>query len=66
MDEDSKDVLQRLLNEIEDLRAHQILTSVRLSVLPSLAATDTSALKAEGVEKNAESYEEVRRTIAQL
>jgi hypothetical protein len=66
VDDDLKDVLQRLLNEIEDLRAHQVLTTVRLSTAPSLAVTDIDDLKAQALEKNAGSYAEVRQTIAAL
>lgn len=61
-----KVILQSLLNEIEDLRAHQVVTTVVLSALPDLSTTNLSELKTAALDKNSESYDALRRTIAEL
>lgn len=52
MDAKLKDVLYRLVNEIEDLRAHQLLSMIVLNNLPELKTTDLNELESQPFEKN--------------
>ena len=66
MDDALKATLYRLVDEIEDLRAHQLLSTIVLNNLPELKATDLGELEKQSVEKNRENYEALRQTIAEL
>jgi hypothetical protein len=66
MNDGLKDVLYRLVNEIEDLRAHQLLSTIVLNNLPELRATDLNELENQAVEKNRKNYEALRQTISEL
>lgn len=66
MNENLREVLLALLNEIEDIRAHQVVTTVALSVLPDFSQTDFQKLKTDALHKNAESYTALRQTISKL
>jgi hypothetical protein len=59
-------VLLKMLDEIEDLRAHQVVTTVALSALHELSTTNLPKLKETALEKNVESYAALRQTIAEL
>jgi hypothetical protein len=61
-----KQVLSLLLDEIEDLRAHQGVTSVVLSALPDLATTNLALLKEQVLEKSQNTYPELRAEIENL
>ena len=66
MDDALKATLYRLVDEIEDLRAHQLLSTIVLNNLPELRTTDLHELESQSVEKNRENYEALRQTIAEL
>jgi len=63
LNEELKSILKALVDEIEDLRAHQVVSSVTLSCLPSLETTKFDELKSIALSKNQESYEKLRREI---
>jgi hypothetical protein len=66
MNDEIKAVLNSLLDKIEDLRAHQVLTTVRLSVANSFQVTDLDGLEAKAFEKNRAIYATLRQTISEL
>jgi hypothetical protein len=61
-----KDVLLKLLCEIEDLRAHQALTTVVLSSLPALSATNLVELTGPLLEQSRLAYSGLRGEIEDL
>jgi hypothetical protein len=66
VNEDLKAILRDLLDEVEDLRALQVVTTVSLQALPSFAQTDMEKLKNTALDKNRANYEVLRQAIAEL
>jgi hypothetical protein len=61
-----RSTLLALLDEIEDLRAHQAMTTAVLSALPDLSTTDLESLKAPMLEKCQLAYSNLRKEIEEL
>jgi hypothetical protein len=61
-----RSALLALLDEIEDLRAHQAMTSAVLSALPDLSTTNLEELKAPMLEKCRIAYSNLRKEIEDL
>jgi hypothetical protein len=61
-----KAALLALLTEVEDLRAHQAVTTVVLSALPDLSTTNLAELKDPMLEKCRIAYGDLRKEIEDL
>jgi hypothetical protein len=58
-----KDVLKKMLHEIEDLRASQIVIFAALSALPDFSTTKFEDLKTMALENNQAAYDELWKEI---
>ena len=66
MDDDAKEILRRMLTEIEDLRAAQVVTFAALGTQQHFSQTDFSELREAAIKMNREAYDPLRKAIDEL
>ena len=60
----TKEALLKLLDEVEDLRANQIVLAGRVAALPSIAIANE--VKSLALQESRKSYDELRKEIGAL